>query len=183
MSASPAVVDELITLDEFARRYQVDTSLVRSWVKQGKIPYVLYGPKKLKRLRPADIEKVVTPIQPGGEVDPGPVVATANSASYQLIHPEPERNEWAGTDWDAMDKLIAGSGGLLPGDGLGQVLPEHSVAGRDGDSVVRANDDTASTANKEQADGYGRESSTRNPPPQLRGGGKGQTAGRNAKRS
>lgn len=53
---------DLVSVQEFADQYRVDASVVRSWVKQGIIEYVLVGPRKMKRIRKSD---VVKPFNPG----------------------------------------------------------------------------------------------------------------------
>ncbi len=53
--------DELMTVEEFARRYRVDASVVRHWAKMGHINYELVGPRKLKRIRPDTILTFIEP--------------------------------------------------------------------------------------------------------------------------
>lgn len=41
------MVNDLMTVHEFALKYRVDVSVVRRWVKEGRIPYTLVGPRKM----------------------------------------------------------------------------------------------------------------------------------------
>lgn len=50
--------EDLITVQEFARKYRVDESVVRRWVKMGHIDYVLVGVgRQMKRIRQTDLVK------------------------------------------------------------------------------------------------------------------------------
>ena len=42
--------EELVTLQEFAERYRVDTETVRGWVRKGIIKYVITEGRKLIRI-------------------------------------------------------------------------------------------------------------------------------------
>lgn len=51
--ADTIATDELMTVQAFATKFGVDVSVVRSWVKNGYIPYELVGPRCLRRIRPS----------------------------------------------------------------------------------------------------------------------------------
>lgn len=53
----PPLIDEFLTVDEFARRWRVEASVVRSWIKNGYIRYTLIGPNKMRRIRKSDVVK------------------------------------------------------------------------------------------------------------------------------
>lgn len=58
--------DEIVTVQEFARRYSVGIQTVRSWVKKKQIPYEFLGNMRLRRI--AESKKLVTtPIAPDDE--------------------------------------------------------------------------------------------------------------------
>jgi len=63
---------DIITVKEFADKFRVDVSVVRGWVKQGLIDYVLVGPRNMRCVRKSDILK---PIQPKSRI-PTPEPAT-----------------------------------------------------------------------------------------------------------
>ena len=53
------ISDELISLQEFANRFGVQTSVVRLWIREGRIPYTLVGPRMIKMIRPSDVVKPI----------------------------------------------------------------------------------------------------------------------------
>lgn len=55
---------DLITVQEFAEKFRVDSSIVRSWVKRGLIDYVLVGPRNMRCVRRSDILKPIQPRTP-----------------------------------------------------------------------------------------------------------------------
>ena len=62
-------MSELITVQDFARKYSVDTETVRSWIKNGYIPYELVGHRKMIRkdsalTKPIEVEEPVV----GGQI-------------------------------------------------------------------------------------------------------------------
>lgn len=57
-------IGDIITVQAFAYRFRVDASIVRRWAKQGRIDYVLEGPRKLRRVRVSDIVKLIQAAAP-----------------------------------------------------------------------------------------------------------------------
>ena len=51
--------DELLTVQEFADRYRVDSAVVRLWVKTGRIPFRLVGPSHMQKIRVGDVVKEI----------------------------------------------------------------------------------------------------------------------------
>lgn len=53
--------EEYLTVQDFANRFGVQTSVVRGWVRKGLIRYVLVGPRHIRHVRRSDIVKPVDP--------------------------------------------------------------------------------------------------------------------------
>lgn len=64
---------DLITVQEFAEKFRVDASVVRGWVKQGLIDYVLVGPRNMRCVRRSDILKPIKPKTPAHVPTPAAV--------------------------------------------------------------------------------------------------------------
>lgn len=73
---------DLITVQEFAEKFRVDASVVRGWVKQGLIDYVLVGPRNIRCVRRSDILK---PIQPKSPHVPTPAPVPEVETLTQLL--------------------------------------------------------------------------------------------------
>lgn len=56
-------VGDIVTVQKFAEMFRVDASQVRRWAKEGRIDYVLDGPRKLKRIRVSAVVTVIKPNQ------------------------------------------------------------------------------------------------------------------------
>lgn len=52
---------DIVTVQQFAEQYRVDASVVRGWVRNGYVDYVLVGPRKMRRIRKSDL---LAPIEP-----------------------------------------------------------------------------------------------------------------------
>lgn len=52
---------DLMTVQAFAEQYRVDQSVVRSWIKNGHIDWVLVGPRKMKRISRSEAVKPIPP--------------------------------------------------------------------------------------------------------------------------
>lgn len=73
----------LLTVQEFAERHRVDASVVRGWVKRGQIPYVLEGPRKMRRI---DGEQATVPV--AHKAGPDVLQNRRQLVSHLMIHNE-----------------------------------------------------------------------------------------------
>lgn len=53
--------DSLLTINQAAERLNVTHGCVRAWVRDGRLPAVRVGTRAL-RVRPEDLDRVVTPL-------------------------------------------------------------------------------------------------------------------------
>jgi excisionase family DNA binding protein len=63
--ARPERRDVFLTPEDVAKRLGVNVQTVRAWVRSGKLPASRLAGQRILRIREADIEKVLEPVDPG----------------------------------------------------------------------------------------------------------------------
>lgn len=62
------VAEDLVTVQSFAEQYRVSASVVRGWIKDGHIDYVLVGPRKMRRISRAAVVREINPPPPESDI-------------------------------------------------------------------------------------------------------------------
>lgn len=76
---------ELLTMAQACAEYQISEETVRRWMREKRIPFVLVGPFRMKRIDRAALERTV-PAQPIDPFNPqGEVAAAATPASPPIV--------------------------------------------------------------------------------------------------
>jgi len=120
LPADPGVRDELLTLSEAASLARVQRETVRAWCVAGRLPSVPAGGGRERRIRRADLERVVAEAH-------HPIVLRERRS----VAPEPERSDAGGdsptsaASHEALRRLTAGLSGTTDVDLLfGEVLDD-----------------------------------------------------------